>query len=130
MPSRAPRPGTQFTESFSAFTGRMRTFFEAGFALKVIFSPVNGLMPSRAFVAGFFTRRIFARPGSVATPFCFTNQPTLADICLAPQMANARRFDCDLAPYPLLVAIDAGCRALPAFAAARPEAMPDYSPAG
>ncbi len=66
----------------------------------------------------------------VATPFCFTHQPTLADICLAPQMANARRFDCDLAPYPLLVAIDARCRALPAFAAARPEAMPDYSPAG
>jgi maleylpyruvate isomerase len=64
------------------------------------------------------------------TVFCFADQPSLADICLAPQMANARRFDCDLAPYPLLVAIDARCRALPAFAAARPEAMPDFSPGG
>ena len=45
-------------------------------------------------------------------------------------MANARRFDCDLTPYPRLVAVDAHCRNLPAFAAARPEAMPDYSAEG
>lgn len=61
-----------------------------------------------------------------ATPCCFGDSPSLADICLVPQMANARRFDCDLAPYPRLVAVDAHCRDLPAFAAARPEAMPDY----
>lgn len=50
---------------------------------------------------------------------------TLADVCLVPQMYNARRFQCDLAPFPTLVAIDAALRALPAFAAAAPEVQPD-----
>lgn len=48
--------------------------------------------------------------------------PNLADVCLVPQMANARRFDTPLEGYPKLVAIDAELRALPAFAAAAPEA--------
>ena len=38
-------PKTQFTKPFRPLSARMRTFFEAGFALKVIFSPVNGLTP-------------------------------------------------------------------------------------
>jgi maleylacetoacetate isomerase len=50
---------------------------------------------------------------------------TLADICLVPQVYNARRVDCDLAPFPTLVAISTALEALPAFAAARPEAQPD-----
>ena len=50
---------------------------------------------------------------------------TLADVCLVPQMYNARRFGCDLAAFPRLVAIDAALAALPAFAAARPELQPD-----
>lgn len=49
--------------------------------------------------------------------------PNLADLCLVPQMANARRFDVDLASYPQLVRIDAALRELPAFAAAAPEAV-------
>ena len=49
--------------------------------------------------------------------------PNMADVCLVPQMANARRFDTPLEPYPRLVAIDAALRALPAFAAAAPEAV-------
>jgi maleylacetoacetate isomerase len=57
--------------------------------------------------------------------FCYGAQPTLADVVLVPQMNNARRFQCDLTPYPLLTAIDARCRALPAFAAAAPERQPD-----
>jgi maleylacetoacetate isomerase len=57
--------------------------------------------------------------------FCFGDQPTLADACLIPQMYNARRFACDLAAMPRLVAIDATARALPAFAAAAPDAQPD-----
>jgi maleylacetoacetate isomerase len=61
-----------------------------------------------------------------ATRFAFTDEPGLAEACLVPQMANARRFGCDLAPYPLLEALDAACRDLPAFAAARPEAQPDF----
>ena len=49
--------------------------------------------------------------------------PNMADVCLVPQMANARRFDAPLDAYPKLVAIDAALRALPAFAAAAPEAV-------
>ena len=49
--------------------------------------------------------------------------PNMADVCLVPQMANARRFDTPLEAYPKLVAIDAALRALPAFAAAAPEAV-------
>ena len=50
---------------------------------------------------------------------------TLADVCLVPQIYNARRFKCDLTAFPRLVAIDAALTALPAFAAARPEIQPD-----
>jgi maleylpyruvate isomerase len=50
---------------------------------------------------------------------------TLADVCLVPQMYNARRFGCDLAPYPTLRAISAYLESLPAFARAAPEAQPD-----
>jgi len=51
--------------------------------------------------------------------------PTLADICLVPQVYNARRWQLDLAPFPRIVAADAAARALPAFAAAAPENQPD-----
>ena len=54
---------------------------------------------------------------------------TLADVCLVPQMANARRFSCDTAPFPTLRAICAHLETLPAFARAAPEAQPDASAA-
>jgi len=57
--------------------------------------------------------------------FCFSNMPSLADLCLVPQLVNARRFGCDLSACPTLVQIDATCRALPAFANAAPENQPD-----
>ncbi len=53
--------------------------------------------------------------------FCLGNTPTLADICLAPQMYNARRFNCDLSAYPTLVRIDANCQKHPAFIKAWPK---------
>ena len=56
---------------------------------------------------------------------CYGTQVTLADVCLAPQMYNARRFEVDLAPYPRLVSICRHIETLPAFAAARPEAQAD-----
>jgi maleylacetoacetate isomerase len=56
---------------------------------------------------------------------CFGTSVTLADVCLVPQMYNARRFSVDLAAYPRLTAICAHLEGLPAFAAARPEAQPD-----
>jgi maleylpyruvate isomerase len=64
-----------------------------------------------------------------ATPkhgkFCFDDTPTLADICLVPQLVNARRFGCDLSAYPTLLQIEKACNALPAFANAAPEKQPD-----
>lgn len=53
-------------------------------------------------------------------PFCFGSQPTLADICLVPQMFNANRFECDLTRYPTLLQINEHCQQLPAFANAWP----------
>jgi maleylpyruvate isomerase len=50
---------------------------------------------------------------------------TLADVCLVPQMYNARRFGCELGPYPTLRTISAHLESLPAFARAAPEAQPD-----
>jgi maleylacetoacetate isomerase len=57
--------------------------------------------------------------------FCFGDTPTLADICLVPQLANARRFGCDLSRFPTLLQIEGNCMALPAFANAAPEKQPD-----
>mgnify|MGYP002636630496 CR=1 FL=1 len=56
--------------------------------------------------------------------FCFGDQPTLADICLIPQMANARRFGAVLTS-PRLVQIEENCLALPAFERALPVNQPD-----
>ncbi|MCS6781389.1 MAG: glutathione S-transferase C-terminal domain-containing protein, partial [Geminicoccaceae bacterium] len=58
-------------------------------------------------------------------PFCFGARPTLADICLVPQLGNARRFGVDLAAYPRLLAREAACLALPAFVQAAPDRQPD-----
>ena len=57
--------------------------------------------------------------------FCHGDAPTLADVCLVPQMANARRMSVDVSPYPTLVRIDAACAAIPAFADAAPAKQPD-----
>lgn len=57
--------------------------------------------------------------------FCHGDQPTLADIFLVPQVANAERLDCDLTPYPTIVRLAEAARALPAFADAAPERQPD-----
>jgi len=59
--------------------------------------------------------------------FCFGDAVSLADICLIPQVYNALRFDCSLQDYPTIGAIYGHCHRLPAFAAASPEAQPDYS---
>ena len=57
--------------------------------------------------------------------FCFGDAPTMADICLVPQLANARRFGCDVSQFPNLLQIEIHCAALPAFADAAPEKQPD-----
>lgn len=58
-------------------------------------------------------------------PFCFGDKPTLADICLVPQLANARRFGADISGLKRLLEAEAACLKLPAFAEAAPEKQPD-----
>lgn len=53
--------------------------------------------------------------------FCHGDAPTMADVCLVPQVANARRFDVDLKFYPRIVGIDAVCREIPEFQSAAPD---------
>ena len=69
----------------------------------------------------------FAALEALAAPragrFLFGDAPTLADICLVPQIYNARRFGVALEAYPLLVRADAAAAAHPAFAAAHPDAI-------
>jgi maleylpyruvate isomerase len=57
--------------------------------------------------------------------YCHGESPTLADICLVPQLANARRMSVPLEAYPILLRIDDNCRGLDAFAQAAPERQPD-----
>ncbi len=58
-------------------------------------------------------------------PYACGTAVTLADICLVPQVANARRLKVPLESFPKIVAVDAACLKLPAFDRARPENQPD-----
>jgi maleylacetoacetate isomerase len=58
-------------------------------------------------------------------PYCLCAGPTIADVCLIPQVYNARRFGCDLGDFPHIQAIEAHCLTLPAFRQAAPEAQAD-----
>lgn len=66
-----------------------------------------------------------ARLAHLPGPFALGDQPTLADICIVPQVFNARRFGVDLAPYKRIRALDAAAAKLDAFAAAEPGRQPD-----
>jgi maleylacetoacetate isomerase len=60
-----------------------------------------------------------------ADPFCFGDAPTLADICLVPQLFNARRYRVALDDFPKITNVDRHCAAIEAFAAAAPALQPD-----
>lgn len=66
-----------------------------------------------------------ARLAETMGRFAVGDAPTLADVCLVPQVYAARRWELDLGPYPRIRAVDAAARALPAFLAAAPENQPD-----
>ncbi len=72
-------------------------------------------------VAGFEAYEDLVRPG----PYSCGGAVTIADICLVPQVANARRLKVPLDKFPKIVAIDAACLELPAFDRARAENQPD-----
>ena len=58
-------------------------------------------------------------------PFCFGDAPMIADLCLVPQLANARRFGVDVSIFPRLLQAEAACRAMKAFADAAPDKQHD-----
>ncbi len=67
----------------------------------------------------------FARVVGDGGTFCIGDAPTIADCCLVPQLASARRFGADIARFELLLQIEQRCLALPAFQRAAPDAQPD-----
>ena len=71
--------------------------------------------------------KILASDGQ-AGKFCHGDTPTLADICLVPQVYNARRYKLDMAPYPNIQRIAATCMKVDAIRLAAPENQPDAEP--
>ena len=75
--------------------------------------------------AGFAALETLAADAPGQGGFLFGDGPSFAEVYLAPQMYNARRFGVDVSAYPRLAAADDAARALPEFAAAAPENQPD-----
>ncbi len=65
------------------------------------------------------------RLAETAGKFCIGDKVSLADLCLVPQVYNALRFQLDMSPYPVMMAIYQHCNQLDAFQQAAPEAQPD-----
>jgi maleylacetoacetate isomerase/maleylpyruvate isomerase len=63
--------------------------------------------------------------GRPAGRFCHGDAPSLADCCLVPQIFNAKRYDCELAPYPKTMRVFDACMQLEAFDRAQPAKQPD-----
>ena len=57
--------------------------------------------------------------------FLFGQSPSIVEVCLIPQLYNARRFGLDVTAFPRLLAAEAACASLPAFEAAHPDVQPD-----
>jgi maleylacetoacetate isomerase len=74
---------------------------------------------------GFTALEAMLANNSAIGTFCHGELPTIADCCLVPQVYNARRYECDLAPYPTILRIDAACNQHPAFIAAHPSKQVD-----
>ena len=72
-------------------------------------------------IAGFEAIELLLQPG----PYCFGAAPGMADLCLVPQVFNARRFKVSLDAFPKIAAVEAACAKLAAFDKARPENQPD-----
>ncbi|WP_427312439.1 maleylacetoacetate isomerase [Cupriavidus sp. H39] len=74
---------------------------------------------------GFASLQANLERNGKAGRFCFGDTPTLADLCLVPQVFNAQRFNIDVTRYPALAKIYESCMALPAFQKAEPKSQPD-----
>jgi maleylacetoacetate isomerase len=72
-------------------------------------------------LTGLETIEAMIAPG----PYAFGGQVTVADLCIVPQLANARRFNVPIQQFPRLLGVEAACQQLEAFDRARPERQPD-----
>ena len=76
-------------------------------------------------ILGFSALETMLRSSDHAGAYCHGDAPTMADCCLVPQVANARRFDIALDDFPTIRRIDANCSELPAFQKAHPQNQAD-----
>ena len=97
-------------------TDHLKATFEAG--PEEITAWHQHWMP-RGFIA------VEAALSRIDTPFASGDSPGMADICLVPQVYNARRFEVDLEPYPNIRRISDLCNTLPTFIQAAPDKQPD-----
>lgn len=130
------RPGSAFLPGDAIGRQRVRALSHAiamdihpvcnlGVVAHVMASAQNGEAVRRAWMQRFigdglaaFERMLDASSKDL---FCHGDSPTMADICLVPQVYNARRWDVDLSRCPRIVAVDARCAELDAFANAHPD---------
>ncbi len=79
---------------------------------------------------GFVAIEKLLKQRALQSPFCVGDTPTITDICLIPQVANANRFKCTLDTFPTIVSIYQQAMKLSAFSDAQPSRQPDYPKAG
>jgi len=83
---------------------------------------------AKEFVRGFIARGLDALTASAeptAATFLVGDAPSFADVCLVPQLNAARRFDLDVASWPLLARVEQACMRLPSFQGAHADRQPD-----
>jgi maleylacetoacetate isomerase len=86
---------------------------------------VNGGWYPHWIAEGFAGLEGFLRSQARSGSYCLDERVTMADVCLVPQVFNAQRFNCDLAPYPTVMAIFERCMKLPAFYDTQPSRQAD-----
>ncbi len=85
----------------------------------------RGAWARRWIADGFGAMEAMLKNDSRTGAHCFGDHPTLADVCLAPQVFNSQRFAVDLGRFPTLARIHENCMRLPAFRDQAPERQPD-----
>lgn len=86
---------------------------------------VNGGWYAHWIAEGFAGLEGFLAAQRRAGSYCLDERVTMADVCLVPQVFNAQRFNCDLKPYPTVMAIFERCMKLPAFSESQPSMQGD-----
>ena len=74
---------------------------------------------------GLFGLELYIAASNKSGKYCFRDHVTIADCCLVPQIFNAQRYACELAPYPTIMRIFEACMRLDAFVAAQPSKQLD-----